>query len=236
MAFHSGSEGRVYLDFYNLSPYLNNVSVTRNRDLTDVSCLGDGNRDFFPTISNASCTVSGFLDSLSGASEPALRAAFEASSSEAVSIFYNTDAIGSRGVCGSGWTASYEASAPVDGVQAVAADFQFTGQVDACVSLHALGTETTTGTYTSVDNTAATTNGAVANLHVTAAGATGTGTVLIQDSADNMTFATIITFANFTTTTSETKTYSGTVRRYVRANLSSARNTQTFVVAFGRRP
>jgi hypothetical protein len=236
MAFVAGRRAKVLIGEYDLSAFLNNVSAVRNADLADVSCFGDQDRDFLKTMQGASATLSGFIDTVAGASEPVLSSFLTGTSTKAVSIFWDADAIGSPGICGAGWEGSYEDSAPVDGVQAIAANLAFTGRVDRAVSLHALGAETGTGAYASVDNGAATTNGAVANLHVTNAGATGTGTVLIQDSADNLSFLTIGTFSNFTAVTSQTLVISGTIRRYVRANLSSARNTQTFAVAFGRRP
>lgn len=236
MAFVAGRRAKVLIGEYDLSAFLNNVSAVRNADLADVSVFGDQDREFLKTMQGASATLSGFIDTVAGASEPVLSSFLTGTSTRAVSIFWDADAIGSPGICGAGWEGSYEDSAPVDGVQAIAANLAFTGRVDRAVSLHALGVETGTGAYTAVDGGAATTNGAVANLHVTAAGASGTGTVLVQDSADNMSFLTIGTFSNFTAATSQTLEISGTIRRYVRANLSSARNTQTFAVAFGRRP
>jgi len=238
MAFVAGRRAKVLIGEYDLSAFLNNVSAVRNADLADVSVFGDQDREFLKTMQGASATLSGFIDTVAGASEPVLSSFLTGTSTRAVSIFWDADAIGSPGICGAGWEGSYEDSAPVDGVQAIAANLAFTGRVDRAVSLHALGVETMAGAFTSVDNGAATTNGAVVNLHVTNAGSSGTGTVLIQDSADNnpATFVTIGTFSNFTAATSQTLEISGTIRRYVRANLSSARNTQTFAVAFGRRP
>lgn len=236
MAFVAGRRAKVLIGEFDLSAFLNNVSAARTADLADISCFGDADRDYLKTMQAATVTLSGFIDVAAGATEPVLSSFLTGSSSRAVSIFWDADAIGSPGICGAGWEGSYEDSSPVDGVQAIAANLTFTGQVDRAVSLHALGTETATGAYASVDDGASSANGAVANLHVTAGGASGTGTVVVQDSADNMTFATIGTFSNFTAATSQTLTISGTIRRYVRANLTSARNTQTFAVAFGRRP
>lgn len=236
MAFVAGRRAKVLIGEFDLSAFLNNASAARTADLADVSVFGDTDREFLKTMQAATVTLSGFIDTVAGATEPVLSSFLTGTSTRAVSIFWDADAIGSPGICGAGWEGSYEDSAPVDGVQAIAANLTFTGQVDRAVSLHALGAETGTGAYTAVDGGASSSNGAVANLHVTAAGASGTGTVVVQDSADNMTFATIGTFSNFTAATSQTIYIAGTVRRYVRANLTSARNTQTFAVAFGRRP
>jgi hypothetical protein len=236
MAFVAGRRAKVLIGEFDLSAFLNNASAARTADLADISCFGDADRDFLKTMQAATVTLSGFVDVAAGASEPVLSSFLTGTSTRAVSIFWDADAIGSPGICGAGWEGSYEDSSPVDGVQAIAANLAFTGQVDRAVSLHALGAETGTGNYTAVNNLASTSNGAVANLHVTAAGSSGTGTVQVQDSADGITFAPIATFSNFTAATSQTVTISGTIRQHVRAALTSARNTQTFAVAFGRRP
>jgi hypothetical protein len=239
MAFVAGRRAKVLIGEFDLSAFLNNASAARTADLADVSVFGDTDREFLKTMQAATVTLSGFIDTVAGATEPVLSSFLTGTSTRPVSIFWDADAIGSPGICGAGWEGSYEDSAPVDGVQAIAANLSFTGQVDRAVSLHALGAETGTGAYASVDNGASSSNGAVAVLHVTAAGSSGTGTVAIQDSADNMTWTPPLTggtFTNFTAATSEVIYISGTIRRYVRANLTSARNTQTFAVAFGRRP
>jgi hypothetical protein len=73
----------------------------------------------------------------------------------------------------------------------------------------------------SLDNGAATTNGATAVLHITqsaAAMATNDWEITIEDSADDSTFATIGTFtADGSAATAEVLAIAGTVRRYVRA-------------------
>ena len=235
MAYVSGSRTRIYVDSTNVGQFMNNVSVSRNADLVDTSTFGDSDREFTKTLISATATMSGFFDPATGASEPALSGLFISSSSKAVSVFWDSDAIGSPGICGSSWEGSYEDAATVDGMITMAGNLTFSGQVDRCVSLHALGAETMTGAFASVNNGASSSNGAVANLHVTAFGS-GTGTVKVQHSTDNSTWVDLITFTNFTGTTSETKTVTGTVYQYVRANLTAAGTTQTFAVAFGRRP
>ena len=83
------------------------------------------------------------------------------------------------------------------------------------VVLHANGQETGTGNAASVDGLAATTNGGMAFLQVTAAG--GVWAIAIQDSANDSTFATIATFtSNGSSITQEALAIAGTIRRYTR--------------------
>jgi hypothetical protein len=79
-----------------------------------------------------------------------------------------------------------------------------------------LATVTTATNGTSVDNAASTANGMRANLHVTAVTGTG-GTVKVQHSSDNSTWVDFHTFTAATAATSQTKTATGTVNRYLRS-------------------
>lgn len=111
------------------------------------------------------------------------------------------------------------------------------GEIDLGVSLHDATAETTTFDGTAVDETASTANGGVAHLHCSAFTGT-TGTWKVQDSADNSSWADIITFAAVTGVGSQRiELAAGTaVRRYVRAICSNDDfSTATVVVVFARR-
>lgn len=85
-------------------------------------------------------------------------------------------------------------------------------------ALTPLQTITSTTTGSSVDGTAATTAGAIANLHVSAISGSPSFVVTVQDSADASSWSTIATFATASAAiTSEHLAVSGTIRRYVRA-------------------
>lgn len=86
----------------------------------------------------------------------------------------------------------------------------------------------------SVDQDASSSNGAVANLHVTAF--TGTDAVIkIQDSANDADWADLITFTTVDGVTSERATVAGSVDRYVRAIVASGTfSSVTFAVSFAR--
>lgn len=98
--------------------------------------------------------------------------------------------------------------------------------------LHPLATRTTGANGTSYDNSASSANGGRGNLHVTTYGS-GTWTLKVQHSADNSTFADLITFSSVTGLTSETAEVSGTVNRYLRATWSGT-GSAAFVIGFGR--
>lgn len=106
------------------------------------------------------------------------------------------------------------------------------------VLLHPLGAETATGTESSHDSTivAGTAYGGRGNLHVTAI--TGTWTIKIQDSANNVDWDDLISFTQVTEAggvTAESKTATGTVNRYLRVtSTEDVAGTITFVCGFAR--
>ena len=99
--------------------------------------------------------------------------------------------------------------------------------------LHPSGRESASGSGMSVDDLAASTNGGRANLHVTAA--TGRWIVKVQHSANNSTWADLVTFSSIGGNMSRTREVSGGVDRYLRARWTeSLVGNVTFVVGFAR--
>jgi hypothetical protein len=134
---------------------------------------------------------------------------------------------------------SYEVSSPVADVVATSFEGQTTDRIDRGISLCDLAAVTATGNGTAQDNSASTSNGGAATLHVTANTRNGNTTFKVQHSADNSTWADLITFSvvGSTTVTSERSTASGTVNRYVRVQHTCAGSTGsiTYHANFARR-
>lgn len=88
---------------------------------------------------------------------------------------------------------------------------------------------------TAVDNGASTSNGGTGIISVESL-ASGTATIKVQHSADNATFADLLTFTNVTGRTSERVSGGTTVNRYVRiqSSTSSAFSNLVFVAQFAR--
>jgi hypothetical protein len=106
--------------------------------------------------------------------------------------------------------------------------------------LTGLAAVTATGNGTSRDNGASTSDGGVAQLHVTANTMNNNTVFKVQHSADNSTWADLATFTTVATTvtTSERVTVAAgtTVNRYLRAtHTASGTGSITFITAFARR-
>jgi hypothetical protein len=99
----------------------------------------------------------------------------------------------------------------------------------------------TTTNGTNVDNTAPSTNGGVAHLHVTANTRNGATTFKVQHSTDNSTWVDLVTFTSVTAATTgaqRVEVASGTtVQRHLRAQATTAGTTGsiTYTVSFARR-
>lgn len=134
-----------------------------------------------------------------------------------------------------------QVSGQVDGTGTVALAVEFSGGLTGAAQERPFGVVLAPGTSlsattngTSVDNAAASTNGLVAMLHVTAT-ASGSWTLKVQHSTNDSTWADLITFsANGSAITSERGTSSGTVNRYLRFQATRTAGTSTFWVTAAR--
>jgi hypothetical protein len=87
--------------------------------------------------------------------------------------------------------------------------------------------------YTAVDNGGATSNGIIANLHITASDQSTIAK--IQHSTDNVNWSDLVTFASIAAGRgAERKIVTGTVNRYLRATWSGTLGTRTVVITAAR--
>ncbi len=131
-----------------------------------------------------------------------------------------------------------QVSSPAENVIMSNTAFQSCAGVPNGLVLHALGAETATGNGSSVDNAAASANGGVGQLQITAkSGTTPTLDVVIQHSTNNSTWVDLITFTQANAIGAQQIEVTGTVNRYVRAiyTLGGSGPSFTFAVAFARR-
>jgi hypothetical protein len=115
---------------------------------------------------------------------------------------------------------TYDRSADVGSVVAVAVAFQFSGDTNDGASLLTPTAISSSSNQTSVDFGAAGTNGGAGVLHCTVSSGSPTLDVKIQTSSDNASFSDYITFTQATGTTSELKTSASNPARYARAVLT----------------
>ena len=125
-----------------------------------------------------------------------------------------------------------------EGLHKLNVTYNVSGAIDDGKVVEALGAQTATGNSASLDNLAATTDGGAGYIQVTAvSGTSPTGDMIIQHSADDTSFANLVTFTQATAITAERIAVSGTVNRYLRVARTiggSSTPTITYMVAFAR--
>ncbi|MDA1095351.1 MAG: hypothetical protein O3A25_19125 [Acidobacteria bacterium] len=119
---------------------------------------------------------------------------------------------------------------------ATTAEYQSTGGVQLDFGIMLTTSKQTDASATAssgVDEAAATLVGAVAYLEVMSVGS-GTAVVVVEDSANNSSWATIGTFTGATGQTSQRLAIGGTVRRYVRCSSTDTFTNAVFACGLAR--
>lgn len=226
--FTHGKDAKVFANGYDLSGYLSSVSVSGEADTAETSTLGSTAKTYIAGLKDATLSAEGFFSAEVGGSD--VRLASQLGTEVVFTVVLSADAVGAMGYGMKAIETTYEAGAEIGGAVAVSMEGQSTVGQEPIRVLHALGAETATGTGTSVDNGASSTNGYAAYLHVTSAsGSTPSLTVKVQHSADNSSWADLATFTAVTAANAyERVTGSGTVNRYIRAQFTISGSTPSF--------
>ncbi len=217
--FNHGKNAVVLLDNTNLSTTLTDASVSLTADVAETSTFTASSKTYVSGLKDGTATLSGYFES----SSPDADAEFLSqlgSSGSAYSIAPIGYTRGNPTEFGNVIETSYDRSADIGSVVAVAVAFQFDGDAYNGKSLLAPTAITSSSNETGVDYGAAGTNGGAGVLHCTVSSGSPTLDVKIQTSADNVTFSDYITFTQATGTTSELITSATNPARYARAVLT----------------
>ena len=220
MAFVNSNQTRLIYGTNPLAAYLKSATPAFAADMLDTTTLADTSKVYAVGLTEYMLNVDGLFDSTTTAGDvwANITADIAAGTTEPVSVASEGFAVGN-----SVWVlpvkvATYEVGGSVADLVTFTMSMQAAIAPAVGRSLSDLTAYTATTNGTSVDNAAASSNGAVANLHVTArSGTSPTLAVTIQHSTNNSTWTTLATFTTATAVTSETVTVAGTVNRYTRA-------------------
>jgi hypothetical protein len=248
VALH-GSQVGLLIDGFNMAPYFKEFTLESSQAIHDSTTFGNSARLKTPGLKDGSASGTAFLDgtatvgslavlkgkyvSTPGVGNPAL-----------VVMGISGFSLGSRVQIGYFEEASLQTKVVFDDLEMLT--FNGDPQQDAIdygVSLHALTAETSlTFTGTAVDGVAATSNGGVGTVHVTAiAGASPNVVYKIQHSVDGSTsWADLVTFTAITAANQAQRVEVAagtTVRRYLRITITEGGTTTsvTGVCCFARR-
>lgn len=248
--FRHGKGTVVLSNEYDLSGYLNSVTASNSVEVPETTTFGASDRSFITGHTDGSVSFEGLFDGTTdgvtvGATadgvDKILSTALGSDTARVMSVAGDGAAVGRRAVLVNAKSTTYEVSSPLTDVVAISGEAVADSGLDYGVWLAGNSSVSTTLTGTSVDNAASTANGGVAHLHVTANTRNGTTVAKVQSSADNSTWADLVTFATIATTTVTSERVvvaSGTsVPRYLRAVVTPAGSTGalTVSIAFSRR-
>lgn len=240
MAFIHGKSAALIHGAYNLSSFLNDATVGQDVETAETTAFGASAKSYIVGLKDAALSASGMFDGDANAVDEVLAASIGSDTLSPVLLAPASNTAGNRCYILQAKTTSYEVSSPVGDVVSVSYDAQADGGADDGVILVAANARTATGNDTSVDNTTSTSNGGVAQLHVTANTMNNTTVFKVQHSSDNSTFVDLVTFTTVasTTKTSERSTVAAatTVNRYLRVSTTcNGSGSITYTTAFARR-
>lgn len=217
--FNHGKNAVVLLDNTNLSTTLTDASVSLTADVAETSTFTASSKTYVAGLKDGTVTLSGYFESTSPDADAEFLAQL-GSSGSAFSIAPIGYTRGNPTEFGNVIETSYDRSADIGSVVAVAVAFQFDGDAYNGKSLLTPTAITSSSNQTGVDYGAAGTNGGAGVLHCTVKSGSPTLDVKIQTSADNVSYSDYITFSQATNTTSELKTSASNPARYARAVLT----------------
>jgi hypothetical protein len=235
MAFVHGRQTKVLAAQYDLSAFLSNTDMTWDVDAPETTTYGNDDRTYITGLRGGSMSFAGFWDAVSDGPDDTIPG--DLGSTTVTLVSYAPDGLSTGNVVYSVQSrhTNYSIGSPVDGVCTVNLDTQGTDRLSRGISLHGLTAETATTNANSVDNSASSSDGAIAYLHVTAYTGLTSIDISVYDSTDDAVFVSLIDFTQATDVTSERKTVTGTVDRYVRAEwTASGAGSCTFTIGFQR--
>lgn len=236
MTVAHSKDGRVLMNERHVSASLTGYTVSHRRAMGTTSSLLDDGYRAVPGLMSGQLAIRGLLDGTSGDLYVETVGNLGNDDPILVTVFPHLGTIGRPAFIVRADIESLDIPASLQDAVALTIDAMPDDGVDLGVSLHALGAETVDGNFTAVDNAAATTNGGVGSLHVTAYSGLTSALIKIQHSADDSTYADLISFTSVTAATSQRSAVTGTVNRYVRATVDvTGTGSATFAVAFARR-
>jgi len=232
--YGSGSVAFFLVDGFNLAGESSSLADATEAVLEETHGLTDAFVEQTPSgLRRAELAVEGFYDDATDKTNAALAGNQTSSRVVSYGVAGNTLAqsfVGLEGAFGG----TYVRQATRGELTKASATWTVTGQKDEGVILLPLAAVTATDYGGAQDNSASSASGGVAYLHVTAASGTSpTLDVKVKDSADNATYADLITFTQATGVTAERKTVSGTVDQYLKIRYTIGGTDPSFTIAVG---
>jgi hypothetical protein len=236
MAFTHGKNAKIYMNGYDLSPYMDSIDSGGTDDVAEVSTFGTVQKPYVAGLEDGTISMEGFFDGDTSSAETAIAAAM--GNSAVITWYPAGDTVGYAGYGMDADVTAHSVRATLDSAVRLAAAAQSSTGMEHVISLHAMGKEysaTITGT-TVHDVTATSTSGGSAYIQVITAD--GTIAASIRHSTDNFA-ASNDELVAFTAVAADRAyqrvTFTGDVRAYVRCIVAmTAGETCMYNIGFNR--
>lgn len=240
MAFQPGFNSRVLAGPLAFSTYARGFNIDASTNMLDVTTMGSGGvMAYIPGQTDATVSLDLLLDGSGAAGSQFIVQNTWAGTPQPATLALTGTAADQPVWLLQANQSQATITSPVGDVVSCALTIQADGGVDYGASLEDLAAVTTTTNGTARNNGAATANGGVAHLHATAFSGLTSDVVTIEHSVNGSTgWATLVTFATVTGTTSERVVVApGTaVRQYLRVvDTVTGTGSCTRQVSFARR-
>lgn len=236
--FRHGKRTVVLLNGTDMSPFLNEATQTHEIETAETTTFSDNDKTYITGLADGTISTSGLFDGTANASNDVLSGAI-GQEDNTFTVLPEGATAGARSIIANGQLTSYEVSSPVGDVVAISAEVQADGGLFSGRALNPLTNTGTSASLASVNDGAATSGGGLFNLHVVANTRDGASTIRVQHSADNATWADLVTFTvvSASITSGESITSTGTVNQYLRAahTLAGSSGSITYHVSAARR-
>lgn len=237
MAFVHGKDTKIYVNGYDLTGFLNSISLSAEAGTAETTTFGASSKAYLAGLKDATLSAEGLFEGAVDAVDVVLNAALGAQGS-IWTYLIEGDVIGKPGYGMAAVQTSYELDSPLDDICSLSAEAQSTVGLEPILVHQPRSTVVASGQATAINHGSTTTAGGVAYLQVPNITTITNLSVLIEDSADGNTgWATILTFAGVTASRARQRVaITGTVRAHTRARwVFTGTGSAQFHVGFGRR-
>lgn len=219
MATKHGSGLVVIISAVLMTAYFNSAAANSSVDTAEDTAFGDTSKSYIAGLHDGTASLSGMWDQAASGSAATLQTLLGAADTH-LAILWEGATVGGRAAILKAIETAHDIGSPVGDVVSAAAEFQadgglWFGDLLICSAL------TATSTGSAVNNGVATTDGWVAQQHVTAVSGTATPTITgkLADSADSSSWADV-SGGGFTAATAigsqQISSDTGTLRQYAR--------------------
>jgi len=235
MATVHSRKTRAHVGQVAMACHVRQLGIDHTVDMTDVTTFCDNSFTYVEGVEGGSFSFGGFVDSVPADLFTPLEDLRQAGVDSVVSVAPAGYAVGQQVWLAEAKLSELGHASTVGDAATFTLGMMTEGRPDLGVSLHdVIAAETAADDEAAHDGAASSSNGGAAVVHCSAFSGTDI-TVKIQHSADNSTWADLLTFTQLTAVGAEHTTVTGTVNRYLRASWAGTFTSATFAVAFARR-